>query len=146
MIPYGMSGPAALPRTALDGPSTRGAGIPVLHTLKTAEQEPGGRQTGLGHPRLPGGEDFRGIADGIRPQVGDSVLVARRFSAFAGTRLRRRLAESGRDQPVIVGVFARRTGAVGRGRRLDAEHGASSSRTRRPAGLSGPYGALRRVR
>ncbi|MGH1555251.1 hypothetical protein ACRAWF_35560 [Streptomyces sp. L7] len=39
--------------------------------------------------------------DAIRPQVGDSVLVAKRFSAFAGTRLRRRLAELGRDQPVI---------------------------------------------
>jgi len=87
--------------------SARAAGIPVLYTLKTAEREPDGRETTFGHPRLPGGEDSRDVVDAIRPQVGDSVLVAKRFSAFAGTRLRRRLAELGRDQPVIVGVFAR---------------------------------------
>jgi bifunctional isochorismate lyase/aryl carrier protein len=76
--------------------SARAAGIPVLYTLKTAEREPDGRETSFGHPRLPGGEDSRDVVDAIRPQVGDSVLVAKRFSAFAGTRLRRRLAELGR--------------------------------------------------
>ncbi|MGW3108098.1 hypothetical protein [Streptomyces sp. NPDC001100] len=50
MIPYDMPGPA--------------------------EREPDGRETGFGHPRQPGGEDSRDIVDAIRPQVGDSVLVA----------------------------------------------------------------------
>ncbi|MGW0870624.1 isochorismatase family protein [Streptomyces sp. NPDC002740] len=87
--------------------SARAAGIPVLYTLTTAEREPAGRGTAFGHPRLPGGDGSRAVVDAIRPQVGDSVLVAKRFSAFAGTGLRRRLEELGRDQPVIVGVFAR---------------------------------------
>ncbi|MFJ3662816.1 isochorismatase family protein [Streptomyces sp. NPDC090119] len=87
--------------------SARAAGIPVLYTLACADGRPAGRGTAFGHPALLRGGDSREVAAEIRPQVGDSLLTAKRFSAFAGTRLRHRLAELGRDQPVIAGVFAR---------------------------------------
>ncbi|MER8115583.1 isochorismatase family protein, partial [Streptomyces sp. NPDC094031] len=38
--------------------------------------------------------------------AGDTVLTAKRYSAFAGTRLRSRLKELGRDQVVVVGAAA----------------------------------------
>jgi bifunctional isochorismate lyase/aryl carrier protein len=87
--------------------SARAAGIPVLYTVATAEREPTGRGIAFGHPRFPGDDDSHAVVDAIRPQVGDSVLAGKRFRAFAGTGLRRGLAEVGRDQPVIGGVFAR---------------------------------------
>ncbi|MET7612811.1 isochorismatase family protein [Streptomyces seoulensis] len=87
--------------------SARAAGIPVLYTLAGADGRTAGRGTAFGHPALLRGGDAREVAAEIRPRVGDSLLTARRFSAFAGTRLRHRLAELGRDQPVIAGVFAR---------------------------------------
>ncbi|NEB94399.1 isochorismatase family protein [Streptomyces bauhiniae] len=87
--------------------SARAAGIPVLYTLAGADGRAAGRGTAFGHPALLRDGDAREVAEEIRPQVGDGLLTAKRFSAFAGTRLRQRLAELGRDQPVITGVFAR---------------------------------------
>ncbi|NEA97985.1 isochorismatase family protein [Streptomyces sp. SID13726] len=87
--------------------SARGSGIPVLYTVAVDGPPYTARETAFGHPRLPAAEGSRDVVDAVRPRVGDSVLAAKRPSAFAGTRLRPRLAELGRDQPVIVGVFAR---------------------------------------
>lgn len=92
---------------ALLAEAARRSGIPVLYTVAVDGPERDARETAFGHPRLPAAERSRDVADAVRPRVGDTVLVAKRFSAFAGTRLRPRLAELGRDQPVIVGLFAR---------------------------------------
>ncbi|MFF9314759.1 isochorismatase family protein [Streptomyces sp. NPDC014748] len=90
--------------------TARTAGVPVLYAVTAADADRTGRAAVFGHPSLPRDDSFAGfadIADGLGPRVGDTVLVARRFSAFAGTRLRQRLTELGRDQPVIAGVFTR---------------------------------------
>ncbi|MYU02575.1 isochorismatase family protein, partial [Streptomyces sp. SID8366] len=50
--------------------------------------------------------DAHAVVDVLRPEAGDTVLAAKRYSAFAGTRLRSRLKELGRDQVVVVGAAA----------------------------------------
>ncbi|MFD4510848.1 isochorismatase family protein [Streptomyces sp. NPDC058457] len=87
--------------------TARAAGVPVLYAVSTAEREHAGHGAAFGHPRFPRDDDSGDVVPDLRPRVGDTVLAAKRFSAFAGTRLRHRLAELDRDQPVIVGVFAR---------------------------------------
>ncbi|MFD4544233.1 isochorismatase family protein [Streptomyces bauhiniae] len=109
--PYAMPDPGALPadRSGWVIEPARAALLvlnpPVLYTL--ADGRAVGRGTAFGHPVLLRDGDAREVAEEIRPQVGDGLLTAKRFSAFAGTRLRQRLGELGRDQPVITGVFAR---------------------------------------
>ncbi|MFJ3670278.1 isochorismatase family protein [Streptomyces sp. NPDC090106] len=87
--------------------AARKAGIPVLYAVAVDGHERAVRETAFGHPRLPAAGGSRDVVAAVRPMVGDSVLVAKRISAFAGTRLRPRLDELERDQPVIVGLFAR---------------------------------------
>ncbi|MFD5074303.1 isochorismatase family protein [Streptomyces sp. NPDC058371] len=85
--------------------SARCAGVPVVYAVGA----PGQRAGGAGHVVLepPAETEARAVADVVEPQAGDSVLTAKRYSTFVGTRLRARLKELGRDQLVVVGVGAR---------------------------------------
>ncbi|MFD3588382.1 isochorismatase family protein [Streptomyces sp. NPDC058683] len=87
--------------------TARAARVPVLYSVSTAERGRDGRGAAFGHPHFPREDGSGDVVSAVRPRVGDTVLTAKRFSAFAGTRLRQLLTELERDQPVIVGVFAR---------------------------------------
>ncbi|MCS0605554.1 isochorismatase family protein [Streptomyces sp. LP11] len=91
----------------------RASDIPVLYVTRA----PGQRLDGTDRPgpatlmAAPPGPladgDARAFAEVLQPQPGDTVLTAKRYNAFAGTRLRSRLTELGRDQLVVVGAAAR---------------------------------------
>ncbi|MFF0596382.1 isochorismatase family protein [Streptomyces antibioticus] len=85
----------------------RSAGVPVVYTLRASKrQEPTWADMPDRSPgRPPAGAGA--VPDVLQPQIGDTVFIARRHSAFAGTRLRARLKELGRDQLVVVGTSAR---------------------------------------
>ncbi|MGW4446743.1 isochorismatase family protein [Streptomyces sp. NPDC004682] len=76
--------------------AARDAGVPVVYAVRVPEQ--GAVQ--------PGREVGRGVVDAVQPRPGDSLFTGKRCSAFAGTRLRARLTELGRDQVVVAGVAA----------------------------------------
>ncbi|MGM0349800.1 MULTISPECIES: isochorismatase family protein [unclassified Streptomyces] len=88
-------------------------GVPVVYVTRI----PGSRSVGGEGPgpvfpapvplAPPTEADARAVVDVLRPEAGDTVLTAKRYSAFAGTRLRSRLKELGRDQVVVVGAAAR---------------------------------------
>ncbi|MEU6242361.1 isochorismatase family protein [Streptomyces sp. NPDC047024] len=72
--------------------AARDAGVPVVYAVRVSEQ--GAIQPG------------HGVVDTVQPRPGDSLFTGKRCSAFAGTRLRARLTELGRDQLVVAGVAA----------------------------------------
>ncbi|MEU6477522.1 isochorismatase family protein [Streptomyces sp. NPDC047017] len=89
--------------------SARSAGVPVVYAVRVPGQRATAAETGsrAAAPEPPARDGDRAVADVVQPQAGDTVLVAKRYSAFAGTRLRARLTELGRDQLIVVGVAAR---------------------------------------
>ncbi|MEW2131533.1 isochorismatase family protein [Streptomyces sp. NPDC005435] len=72
--------------------AAREAAVPVVYAVRVPE--PGA---------VPA---VRGVVDAVQPRPGDSLFTGKRCSAFAGTRLRARLTELGRDQLVVAGVAA----------------------------------------
>ncbi|MEU5798855.1 isochorismatase family protein, partial [Streptomyces sp. NPDC047813] len=84
--------------------TARCSGVPVVHVTRA----PGARSAGGEGPArgMPTEADAHAVVDVLRPEAGDTVLAARRYSAFAGTRLRSRLKELGRDQVLVVGAAA----------------------------------------
>ncbi|MFG3494206.1 isochorismatase family protein [Streptomyces sp. NPDC047928] len=83
-------------------------GVPVVYTA-----QPGGMtrdQRGLLHdfwgPGMSVDPGNRDIVDELAPAPGDTVLTKWRYSAFHRTGLTELLAEQGRDQVVICGVYA----------------------------------------
>ncbi|MEJ4100866.1 isochorismatase family protein [Corynebacterium mastitidis] len=88
--------------------AARAAGIPVFYTAQSAEQSE--RERGLlsdvWGPGLVGQPEAAEIVPGLEPEEGDVVLTKRRYSAFARADLEERLRSTGRDQLVIVGVYA----------------------------------------
>ncbi|MGW0582821.1 isochorismatase family protein, partial [Streptomyces sp. NPDC002920] len=84
--------------------SARSAGVPVVYAVRVPGQRgsggSGGGGAGFGVPEPPAEADAVDVAEVVRPQTGDTVLTVKRYSAFAGTRLRARLKELGRDQLV----------------------------------------------
>ncbi|WP_428933993.1 isochorismatase family protein [Streptomyces sp. ACT015] len=91
----------------IDG--ARAAGVPVIHSVPAGVR----RATGRGpvpYARLVApvaGADAEAFVDRVEPRAGDTVLTARKYSAFARTRLDGRLRELERDQVVILGLYAR---------------------------------------
>ncbi|MGI5452286.1 isochorismatase family protein [Streptomyces sp. CA-249302] len=89
--------------------AAREAGVPVIHSVPAGER----RATGRGpvpYARLSGpstGAEGEAFAAQAEPLAGDTVLTARKYSAFARTRLDGRLRELERDQVVILGLYAR---------------------------------------
>ncbi|MFD5650523.1 isochorismatase family protein [Streptomyces sp. NPDC127039] len=85
----------------------RSVQVPVVYVLRVAGEQGTAWADADERPaaRPPAGAGA--VADVVRPQPGDTVFTAKRYSAFAGTRLRARLRELGRDQLILVGGPAR---------------------------------------
>ncbi|MFE5738578.1 isochorismatase family protein [Streptomyces celluloflavus] len=87
----------------------RAAGIPVVYSAQPAGQTPAqrGLQQDFWGPGLPAEPaDAAAIAAPVAPQPGDTLLTKWKYSAFARTDLAEQLAGLGRDQLVVVGVYA----------------------------------------
>ncbi|MFF2922406.1 isochorismatase family protein [Streptomyces celluloflavus] len=87
----------------------RAAGIPVVYSAQPAGQSPAqrGLQQDFWGPGLPAEPaDAAAIAAPVAPQPGDTLLTKWKYSAFARTELAEQLAGLGRDQLVVVGVYA----------------------------------------
>lgn len=109
--PYAEDCPAlreALTRTAAILAAARAAGVPVYYTAQTGDQVPRqrGLQGDLWGPGMSAVPEHTRIVDEVAPQGDDVVLVKHRYSAFAQSDLAQRLADQGRDQLVITGVYA----------------------------------------
>jgi isochorismate hydrolase len=84
------------------------AGVPIAYTAQPGSMSP--EQRGLLRdiwgPGMDAGPDHRGIVDALLPRTGERVLTKWRYSAFFSTELGDILAEEGRDQLIICGVYA----------------------------------------
>lgn len=84
-------------------------GVPVVYSAQPGGQTPQqrGLQQDFWGPGLPGGDERAvAVASEVAPGPGDVVLTKWKYSAFVRTDLEERLAAWGRDQLVIVGVYA----------------------------------------
>ncbi|MEU6139701.1 isochorismatase family protein [Streptomyces sp. NPDC047081] len=89
--------------------AAREAGVPVIHSVPAGERLAAGRGP-VPYARLSGasaGAEGEAFVAQAQPRAGDTVLTARKYSAFARTRLDGRLRELERDQVVILGLYAR---------------------------------------
>ncbi|MEV6396004.1 isochorismatase family protein [Streptomyces sp. NPDC051907] len=88
--------------------SCRAAGVPVVYSAQPGGQTPleRGLQQDFWGAGLPDDPQAAAIATPVAPKDGDIVLTKWKYSAFARTDLAERLAELGRDQLVICGVYA----------------------------------------
>jgi bifunctional isochorismate lyase/aryl carrier protein len=84
------------------------AGVPVVYSAQPGGQSPGerGLQQDFWGPGLPEEERARAIAADVAPEEGDTVLTKWKYSAFVRTDLAERMAAAGRDQLIVVGVYA----------------------------------------
>lgn len=87
--------------------AARAAGVPIVYTAQPPAQDPSerGLLTDFWGPGLQDAESAE-IVDDLRPVDGDTVLTKWRYNAFLRTPLRDMLAAQGRDELVIVGVYA----------------------------------------
>lgn len=108
---YGDDCPAfnqAIERTAALIDFARAAGVPIFYTAQPGDQDP----TERGLLTDMWGTGIRDLAEqtqilaALAPSEADQVLVKHRYSAFARSDFADRLAAAGRDQLVIVGIYA----------------------------------------
>ncbi|WP_330284543.1 isochorismatase family protein [Streptomyces sp. NBC_00588] len=87
----------------------RRVGVPVIHSVPAGERRAdSGGPMPYARPDGPwAGAEAESFAAQVEPRAGDTVLTARKYSAFARTRLDGRLRELERDQVVILGLYAR---------------------------------------
>lgn len=83
------------------------AGVPVVYTAQPGDQHPSRRGIladfwGTG---LDSGRD-ENIIDELAPRPGDITVTKWRYSGFQRTDLRHLLAHHGRDQLIVIGVYA----------------------------------------
>jgi bifunctional isochorismate lyase/aryl carrier protein len=84
-------------------------GIPVIYTAQPAEQSSTERAllNDMWGPGLTAADaNLAAIIDALQPQAQDIVLTKWRYSAFAKSPLQALLAELGRDQLIICGIYA----------------------------------------
>ncbi|WP_433544874.1 isochorismatase family protein [Streptomyces sp. CA-294286] len=88
--------------------AARAAGIPVLYSAQPGGQSPAerGLQQDFWGPGLPDDEHAKAIASPVAPEPGDTVITKWKYSAYVRTDLEQRMREAGRDQIVVVGVYA----------------------------------------
>lgn len=88
--------------------AARAAGVPVFYTAQTGDQpaDQRGLQGELWGRGMTSADEDTAIVDAVAPHPGEVVIAKHRYSAFAKTDLGDRLAALGRDQLVIVGVYA----------------------------------------
>ncbi|GHE98098.1 isochorismatase family protein [Streptomyces fumanus] len=83
-------------------------GVPVVYSAQPGGMTP--RQRGLLHdfwgPGMSAAASDTAIVEELRPAEGDLVVTKWRYSAFVRSPLREFLAETGRDQLIVGGVYA----------------------------------------
>lgn len=86
----------------------RRAGVPVCYTAQRGSQDPAqrGLQRHIWGPGMADDGESPRIIEALTPLPEDTVLVKHRYSAFARSPLAAMMAERGRDQLVITGVYA----------------------------------------
>ncbi|MFZ3555960.1 isochorismatase family protein [Streptomyces sp. BH055] len=87
---------------------SRGLGIPVYYSAQRGGQSPEerGLQLDFWGPGAADDPAVLAMPEAVAPEDGDTVLTKWKYSAFVRTELERLMRESGRDQLVIVGVYA----------------------------------------
>jgi len=83
------------------------AGVPVVYSVQPGAQSPESRgllQDRWG-PGIGSDVDDTAVIDALAPSDRDYVLTKHRYSAFIRTELESWLAEHGRDQLIITGVY-----------------------------------------
>lgn len=109
--PYAEDCPAltlALQTTARLLAAARAAGVPIFYTAQTGERGAvvRGLQGDLWGPGMQPVPEHTAVLDVVAPAEGDVILVKHRYSAFAHSDLAEQLADRGRDQLVLTGVYA----------------------------------------
>ncbi|MFE2379392.1 isochorismatase family protein [Streptomyces sp. NPDC059398] len=86
----------------------RRRGIPVAYSAQPGGQTPEqrGLQQDFWGAGLPDDDHAKAIPAAVAPQVGDTVITKWKYSAFVQTHLLRRMRDLGRDQLIVVGVYA----------------------------------------
>ncbi|MFM9371354.1 isochorismatase family protein [Streptomyces sp. Da 82-17] len=86
----------------------RALGVPVVYSAQPGGQSPAerGLQQDFWGPGLPDDPEAEAIAPAVAPVDGDTVLTKWKYSAFVRTDLAETMRAQGRDQLVIVGVYA----------------------------------------
>ncbi|USQ85072.1 isochorismatase family protein [Streptomyces phaeoluteigriseus] len=86
----------------------RRLGVPVVYSAQRGGQTPEerGLQLDFWGPGVADDPDALAVPAVVAPEPGDTLLTKWRYSAFARTGLAALFTESGRDQLVIVGVYA----------------------------------------
>ncbi|NDZ96394.1 isochorismatase family protein [Streptomyces sp. SID6673] len=97
----------ALPNMVRIRQACRRAGVPVVYTAQPGDQHPSRRGIladfwGVG---LDAGRDEEIIPE-LDPRLGDIEVTKWRYSGFQRTDLRQLLGHHGRDQLIVVGVYA----------------------------------------
>ncbi|CAH1526424.1 enterobactin synthase component B [Vibrio harveyi] len=84
------------------------AGIPVVYTAQPGDQRQEDRAllTDFWGPGLKADDNFTRISPALAPTEQDTVYTKWRYSAFQRTPLKSMMDETGRDQLIIVGIYA----------------------------------------
>ncbi|MFT4217821.1 MAG: isochorismatase family protein [Micropruina sp.] len=88
--------------------AARAAGVRVFYTAQQGDQDATerGLQGELWGPGMRGVPEHTAIVAEVAPVDGEEVVAKHRYSAFARTDLADRLVADGRDQLILVGVYA----------------------------------------
>jgi bifunctional isochorismate lyase/aryl carrier protein len=83
-------------------------GIPVVYTAQPGAQDPDDRALLIDFwgPGLDADPRQAAIVDSLAPDPADTVLTKWRYSAFQRTKLAELMANLGRDQLIITGIYA----------------------------------------
>ncbi|MER6348132.1 isochorismatase family protein [Streptomyces sp. NPDC001595] len=86
----------------------RRLGVPVVYSAQRGGQTPEqrGLQLDFWGPGVADDPEALAVPDEVAPEPGDTLLTKWKYSAFARTELEALLRERGRDQLVVVGVYA----------------------------------------
>ncbi|WP_416957766.1 isochorismatase family protein [Streptomyces sp. Agncl-13] len=86
----------------------RRLGAPVIYSAQRGGQTPAerGLQLDFWGPGVQDDPEALAVPESVAPEAGDTVLTKWKYSAFARTDLEALLREAGRDQLVVVGVYA----------------------------------------
>jgi isochorismate hydrolase len=84
------------------------AGVPVIYSVQPGRMSRAerGLLRDIWGPGMTDDENSRAIIPELTPRPGDLVVTKYRYSAFHRTKLAATLADLGRDQLIVCGVFA----------------------------------------